>query len=130
MDEIIEQAYAKIEEGFPARLVAHQTGVDYRKLFKLERERKKGVNDNFDNFCSWLLKNESSGFKTKFQNVVNKVDYKTLPISLIPQYLFISVYILLKNKENRKYKIGALYRGFHISEPTWIRYKKEILKVI
>ena len=131
MDKILEQAYAKIEEGFPARFVADRLGIDYRELFKLERKRKKRIDDNFDNFLTWLLKNESSEFKTSFQNIINKVDYKKLSISVIPQYWFMAVYIFLKNKENRKEnKIGELYGNFNISEPTWRKYRKEILRVI
>ena len=130
MDKVFEQAYAKIEEGFPARLVAYKMGLDYRELFKLERKRKKRVNDNFDNFCEWLIKNESDGFKTEFQSIMRKADYKKSHTSIIPQYWFISIYIFLKHKENKKNRLEDLYSNFGISEPTWRRYKKEILKVV
>lgn len=128
MDEIIEQAYSKIEDGFPARLIADRFNIDYRVLFKLERKRKKKVNEDFSDFCEWLTENESNIFKQNFRNLINKIDYKKL--SLIPQYWFISVYIFLKNKENKKNRIGDLYANFKISEVTWRKYKKEILKVV
>lgn len=126
-EDIMEKAYEKIEQGFPARFVASRSGIDCRKLFKLERERKHNLNVNFDNFISWLLENESDEFKTKFDDIMNKVDYRYLTI---PQYWFISIYIFLKNKENRGNKIYELLFNFNISAPTWRKYKKEILKVV
>ncbi len=125
----IETAYAQIEKGFPARLVAHKFGIDYRELFKLERKRKHRQDDNFNYFCSWLLENENEEFKTKFNNILNSTDFKHL--SVIPQYWFISIYICLKHKEDsKKNKIYLLLDAFGISSPTWRKYKKEILKVV
>ena len=130
MDKIIEQAYAKIEEGFPVRFVAKRTGIDYRILFKMEKKRNRRVNDDFSNFCAWLLENESSQFKAEFNNIINKVNYKELSISVVPQYWFISIYIFLKHKENKENKFIDLYPNFSITEPTFRKYRKEILKMI
>ena len=127
MDKIIEEAYAQVEAGFPARLVADRLGIDYRELFKLERKRRKHVNDNFDNLLSWLMEKETYEFKTKFKNAINKVDYKTL--SVIPQYWFMCIYIFLKNKEDKKNTVYGLLEDFSISPPTWRKYRKEILKI-
>ena len=126
--DTLEKAYEAIENGFPARLVACRFKIDYRELFKLERKRKH-KQENFDYFCSWLLKNENEEFKTKFSNITNTTDFKRLPV--IPQYWFIAIYIYLKHKEDdKKNKIYLLLDTFSISSPTWRKYKKEILKVV
>lgn len=130
MEDRIKYACAKLEEGFPARFIASRTGIDYRELFKLEKNMKKRDNRDFSGFCAWLMENETEEFKTKFKNMKNKMDYKMLSIAVVPQNWFIAIYIFLKHKESKDNKIWELLETFSISEPTWRRYKNEILKLI
>ena len=125
-DTVIEQAYEQVKKGFPVRLVAHKLRLDYRELFKLLKKRGYKSDYNYDYFISWLLEKESDEFKAEFNNLIEKVDFKKLVV--VPQYLFISIYIFLKNKEDEHNRINGLLYAFNISPPTWRKYKHEIIK--
>ena len=125
---IIEQAYEQIMKGFPARLVAYKSQIDYRELFKLMKKRKYKPDNDYSYFISWLLENENDKFKEDFNNIIKKADY--IKTFVVPQYLFISVYIFLKHNETyKKNTINLLLQAFNMSAQTWARYKKEIIKI-